>query len=94
MMVFVPFTGIDNHKKCVTFAAGLLCSESKEAYQWLLTCFKNTFGTEPKILMTDQDPAVKEVIPEVFSEAVRHRYCMWHISQKFTKKVILKCTKF
>ncbi|KAL4567248.1 hypothetical protein LXL04_022825 [Taraxacum kok-saghyz] len=61
--------------------------ESKEAYQWLLTCFKNTFGAEPKILMTDQDPAVKEVIPEVFSEAVRHRYCMWHISQKFTKKL-------
>ncbi|KAL4591663.1 hypothetical protein LXL04_004633 [Taraxacum kok-saghyz] len=64
MMVFVPFTGIDNHKKCVTFAAGLLCSETKEAYQWLLTCFKNTFGSEPNILMPDQDLAVKEVIPE------------------------------
>ncbi|KAL4582165.1 hypothetical protein LXL04_006707 [Taraxacum kok-saghyz] len=93
MMVFVPFTGIDNHKKCVTFAAGLLCSESKEAYQWLLTCFKKTFGAEPKILMTDQDPAVKEVIPEVFSEAVRHRYCMWHISQKFTKKLGTQLSK-
>ncbi|KAL4561404.1 hypothetical protein LXL04_033570 [Taraxacum kok-saghyz] len=45
MMVFFPFTGIDNHKKYVTFAAGLLCSETKEAYQWLLTCFKNTFGS-------------------------------------------------
>ncbi|KAL4556701.1 hypothetical protein LXL04_034858 [Taraxacum kok-saghyz] len=93
MMVFVPFTGIDNHKKCVTFVAGLLCSESKEAYQWLLTCFKNTFGTEPKILMTDQDPTVKEVIPEVFSEAVRHRYCMWHISQKFTKNLGTQLSK-
>ncbi|KAL4554471.1 hypothetical protein LXL04_039301 [Taraxacum kok-saghyz] len=93
MMDFVPFTGIDNHKKCVTFAAGLLCSETKEAYQWLLTCFKNTFGSEPKILMTDQDPAVKEVIPEVFSNTVRHRYCMWHISQKFTKKLGTQLSK-
>ncbi|KAL4565571.1 hypothetical protein LXL04_029673 [Taraxacum kok-saghyz] len=77
MMVFVPFTGIDNHQKCVTFAAGLLCSETKE----------NTYNKEPTILMTDQDPSVKEVIPEVFSSSVRHRYCMWHISQKFTKKL-------
>ncbi|KAL4566585.1 hypothetical protein LXL04_030703 [Taraxacum kok-saghyz] len=87
MMVFVPFTGIDNHNKCVTFAAGLICSESKESYKWLLTCFKNTYGKEPTILMTDQDPSIKEVIPEVFSDSVRHRYCMWHISQKFTKKL-------
>ncbi|KAL4579766.1 hypothetical protein LXL04_015931 [Taraxacum kok-saghyz] len=87
MMVFVPFTGIDNHQKCVTFAAGLLCSESKESYKWLLTCFKNTFKTETMILMTEQDASIKEVILEVFSSSVRHRYCMWHISQKFTKKL-------
>ncbi|KAL4554150.1 hypothetical protein LXL04_037305 [Taraxacum kok-saghyz] len=84
---FVPFTGIDNHNKCVTFAAGLICSETKESYKWLLTCFKNTYGQETTILMTDQDPSIKEVIPEVFSDSVRHRYCMWHITQKFTKKL-------
>ncbi|KAI3708809.1 hypothetical protein L2E82_38280 [Cichorium intybus] len=86
-MVFVPFTGIDNHKKCVTFGVGLLSSESIDSYQWLLMAFKSTFGREPTVLLTDQDPAIKQAIPLVFSPSCRHRLCMWHISQKFTKKL-------
>lgn len=66
---------------------GLLSSETIEAYKWLLTSFKNAFGREPTILMTDQDAAIKQVIPAVFSPSCRHRLCMWHISQKFTKKL-------
>ncbi|XP_031131769.1 protein FAR1-RELATED SEQUENCE 12-like [Ipomoea triloba] len=36
MTVFVPFTGIDNHKKCVTFGAGLISREDRPSYAWLL----------------------------------------------------------
>ncbi|XP_023748454.1 protein FAR1-RELATED SEQUENCE 5-like [Lactuca sativa] len=98
-MIFMPFTGIDNHKKCVTFAVGLLASESIESYKWLLMAFKITFGWEPTMLMTDQDPTIKQAIPAVFSPSCRHRLCMWHISQKFTDKLgshmsktgVLKC---
>ncbi|CAI9295620.1 unnamed protein product [Lactuca saligna] len=32
-MVFVPFTGIDNHKKCVTFGADLLSREDGVSYE-------------------------------------------------------------
>nr|GEX01933.1 hypothetical protein [Tanacetum cinerariifolium] len=35
-MVFVPFTRIDNHKKCVTVGSRLLLKEDTEAYTWLL----------------------------------------------------------
>ncbi|GJW18643.1 zinc finger, SWIM-type containing protein [Tanacetum coccineum] len=38
-MVFVPFTGIDNHRKCVTVGSGLLLREDTEAYTWLLRHF-------------------------------------------------------
>nr|KAJ0222251.1 hypothetical protein LSAT_V11C200059220 [Lactuca sativa] len=38
-MVFVPFTGIDNHKKCVAFGAGLLSKEDGVSYEWLLRAF-------------------------------------------------------
>ncbi|KAL4573404.1 hypothetical protein LXL04_020208 [Taraxacum kok-saghyz] len=69
MMVFLPFT--DNHKKYVTFAAGLLCSETKESYKCLLTCFRNTFGTDSTILVTDQDPSVKGVIPELGTQLAK-----------------------
>nr|GEZ05218.1 protein FAR1-related sequence 5-like [Tanacetum cinerariifolium] len=31
-MVLVPFTGIDNHNRCVSFGAALLANESSEKY--------------------------------------------------------------
>nr|KAJ0187917.1 hypothetical protein LSAT_V11C900505550 [Lactuca sativa] len=41
-MVFVPITGIDNHKKCVTFGAGLLTKEDYDSYSWLIKAFLKT----------------------------------------------------
>ncbi|XP_019173726.1 PREDICTED: protein FAR1-RELATED SEQUENCE 5-like [Ipomoea nil] len=43
-------------------------------------------GMEPRIIVTDQDPAMKVAIPTVFKQA-RHRYCMWHIMCKVGEKV-------
>ncbi|XP_019171056.1 PREDICTED: protein FAR1-RELATED SEQUENCE 5-like [Ipomoea nil] len=42
-------------------------------------------GMEPRIIVTDQDPAMKVAIPRVFKQA-RHRYCMWHIMCKVGEK--------
>ncbi|KAK9666167.1 hypothetical protein RND81_14G165900 [Saponaria officinalis] len=42
-MVFTPFTGIDNHKKSVTFACALLSNEDEESFVWVFKnsdCFK------------------------------------------------------
>nr|GEZ80192.1 protein FAR1-related sequence 5-like [Tanacetum cinerariifolium] len=47
-MVLVPFTGIDNHNRCVSFDVALLASESSKKYTWLLTIFKKVFGNAPK----------------------------------------------
>ncbi|XP_021979744.1 protein FAR-RED IMPAIRED RESPONSE 1-like [Helianthus annuus] len=85
-MVFVSFTGIDNHCRNVTLGAGLLASESIESYKWLLNSFVNSFGRQPKVVVTDQDPAMKQAIEEVFSTS-RHRLCMWHITKKVADKV-------
>nr|KAJ0211123.1 hypothetical protein LSAT_V11C400172780 [Lactuca sativa] len=49
-MVFVPFTGIDNHKKCVTFGAGLLSKEYGFSYERLLRAFLKAFRKQPKLL--------------------------------------------
>ncbi|GJZ86804.1 FAR1-related sequence 5-like protein [Tanacetum coccineum] len=54
-MVFVPFTAIDNHRKCVTVAAGLLKNETTKSYIWLLKAFMKAFGKAPSIVVTDQD---------------------------------------
>ncbi|XP_031096934.1 protein FAR1-RELATED SEQUENCE 5-like [Ipomoea triloba] len=85
-LVFVPFTGIDNHKRCITFGAGLLTKEDIDSYVWLLESFKKTMGHDPICVVTNQDPAVKVAIAQVFG-ASKHRFCMWHIMCKVGEKV-------
>nr|KAJ0224110.1 hypothetical protein LSAT_V11C200058000 [Lactuca sativa] len=85
-MVFVPFTCIDNHRKCVTFGAGLLNKEDGVSYEWLLRAFLKAFRKQPQLVISDQDPALKKAINTVFPSA-HHRLCMWHITKKLPNKV-------
>ncbi|KAM0017157.1 putative transcription factor interactor and regulator CCHC(Zn) family [Helianthus debilis subsp. tardiflorus] len=88
-MIFVLFTGIDNHHRNVTFGAGLLSSETADSYRWLLGTFLKSFGVAPKVVVTDQDPAMKVAIRDIFPDS-RHRLCMWHIMKKIADKVGIK----
>ncbi|XP_074299626.1 protein FAR1-RELATED SEQUENCE 5-like [Silene latifolia] len=86
-MVFVPFTGVDHHKRCITFGAGLIGDESIECYTWLFKTFLEAMGgCQPRIIITDQDKSMKSVVPEVFKEST-HILCMWHIMKKLREKV-------
>ncbi|GJW94046.1 zinc finger, CCHC-type containing protein, partial [Tanacetum coccineum] len=84
-MVFVPFTGIDNHNRSVTFGAGLLSDETVKSYKWLLQSFKKAFVADPQVVVTDQDASMKQAVEAEFPNA-RHRLCMWHIMQKLVTK--------
>ncbi|GKE17226.1 protein FAR1-related sequence 5, partial [Tanacetum coccineum] len=85
-MMFVPFTAIDNHRKCVTVDAGLLKNETTKSYIWLLKAFIKAFGKTPSIVVTDQDGAMRNAIEAEFAGS-KHRLCMWHITQKLPAKV-------
>ena len=85
-MVFVLFTGVDYHKHCATFAAGLLARETADAYVWLLKVFRKAFVKPPMMIVTDQDSSMKKAVNFVFPES-KHRLCMWHITQKLEEKV-------
>ncbi|KAK1363494.1 hypothetical protein POM88_039055 [Heracleum sosnowskyi] len=41
-MVFVPFTGVDNHWKNVTFVAALIEKEDYDKFKWLLLAFEKS----------------------------------------------------
>ncbi|CAH9058634.1 unnamed protein product, partial [Cuscuta epithymum] len=74
-MVFTPFTGVDNHKKCVTFGAGLLLKEDVESYVWVFHCFLDVVGREPSCIITDQDPSMRIAIEkDVKQEKIPDRY--------------------
>ncbi|GJZ24778.1 DNA-directed DNA polymerase [Tanacetum coccineum] len=86
-MVFMPFTAIDNHRRCVTVGTGLLKKETTEAYGWLLRAFRKAFVCAPNIVVTDQDGAMRLAIAAEFPES-KHRLCMWHIMQKIPSKIV------
>ncbi|GJS34676.1 FAR1-related sequence 5-like protein [Tanacetum coccineum] len=88
-MVFVPFTLIDNHKKYVTVAAGLLKNETTKSYIWLLKAFMKAFEKESSIVVTDQDGAMRNAIEAKFGGS-KHRLCMRHITQKLPPKICAK----
>ncbi|XP_019174042.1 PREDICTED: protein FAR1-RELATED SEQUENCE 5-like [Ipomoea nil] len=85
-LVFVPFTGVDNHKRCITFGAGLIAKEDVESYEWLVMKFKTAMEYTPRCTTTNQDPALKIVVPHIMP-TTRHRFCMWHIMTKVGEKV-------
>nr|XP_043633725.1 protein FAR1-RELATED SEQUENCE 5-like [Erigeron canadensis] len=85
-MVFVPFTGVDNHNKCVTFGAGLLKNEDIASYSWLLKAFLKAHTHQPNLVLTDQDPSLKAAVAQEMPES-NHRLCMWHIMNKLPCKI-------
>ncbi|XP_074278309.1 protein FAR1-RELATED SEQUENCE 5-like [Silene latifolia] len=72
-MIFTPFTGVDHHKRSVTFAATLLFHEDEDSFKWVFEKFLDAMG-------------IKKVVPKVFKKA-KPRYCMWHIMQKVPDKI-------
>ncbi|XP_074297147.1 protein FAR-RED IMPAIRED RESPONSE 1-like [Silene latifolia] len=85
-MAFTPFTGVDHHKRSVTFCGVLVAHEDADSFKWVFTHFLAAMGgKEPNYIITDQDPAILKAVPLVFKTAC-HRYCMWHIMNKVPSK--------
>ncbi|XP_074377582.1 protein FAR1-RELATED SEQUENCE 5-like [Apium graveolens] len=67
-MIFSPFTGVDKHDKCVTFAVCLLSHENIEDYTWAFDHFVKAMGRNPVVILTDQYPAMKVAVHNSFSD--------------------------
>ncbi|WOH13726.1 hypothetical protein DCAR_0833237 [Daucus carota subsp. sativus] len=85
-MVFVPFTGVDNHWKNVTFGASLIAKEDYKNFKWLINTFKRAMGHAPTCAITDQCPAIKKAL-QISWPHTKHRLCMWHIMNKLPSKL-------
>lgn len=53
-MVFIPFTGVDNHGKNVRFAASLLAKENYKNFKWLINTLKKAMDRVPFCVITYQ----------------------------------------
>ncbi|XP_076934055.1 protein FAR1-RELATED SEQUENCE 5-like [Bidens hawaiensis] len=71
-MIFVPFTGVDHHKKIVSFGAALISSETIDSYKWLLQSFLNCHGEQPKLVLSDHDPSMRQPIVQVYGDVIEY----------------------
>ncbi|XP_074305905.1 protein FAR-RED IMPAIRED RESPONSE 1-like [Silene latifolia] len=63
-MSFTPFTGVDNHKRSVTFCGALVAHEDADSFKWVFTRFLAAMGgKEPKYIITDQDAGILKAVP-------------------------------
>ena len=86
-MPFGPFVGVNHHMQTILFGAGLLFGETTEDFRWLFQAWLDAMGgVQPKTIITDQDPAIKQAIASVFPEA-HHMLCLWHINKKLPDKL-------
>jgi zinc finger SWIM domain-containing protein 3 len=80
-MPFVPFVGLNNHRRTTVFGCAILSSENEQTYVWLLKTFlKAMCQQKPKAVITDADAAMIGAIGKVFS-GVSHRICSFHIEK-------------
>ncbi|KAI7745187.1 hypothetical protein M8C21_012513 [Ambrosia artemisiifolia] len=79
-LIFVPFTGVDHNKQCVTFGVGLLFNETIESYKWLLQGFLKAHNSQPSLVLTNQDLAMRlsEKLQNTELTACIHRL-VWNV---------------
>nr|KAJ0216117.1 hypothetical protein LSAT_V11C300132960 [Lactuca sativa] len=73
------------NKKSVTFAIGLLNSESTKSYLWLLKTFLKTFGKQSIAVLIDGDVSMKIAIEIIFPDSIQ-QLCM-KFRKRFNKLV-------
>ncbi|XP_062075519.1 protein FAR1-RELATED SEQUENCE 5-like [Humulus lupulus] len=71
--------GVNHHFKTCIFGMALLNSEDEQTYFWLLDKFIECHNhVTPKVVVTDGDGAIKNVVFKYFPNAT-HRLCAWHL---------------
>lgn len=84
---FAPFIGVNHHFQFLLLGCALLSEETKSTYVWLMRAWLRAMGGHaPRVILTDQDKALKEAITEVFPDS-RHCFCLWHILSKIHEKL-------
>ncbi|KAI4298539.1 hypothetical protein L6164_032086 [Bauhinia variegata] len=84
---FAPFVGVNHHCQPILLGCALVADETKPTYAWLLkTWLRAMGGRAPKVIITDQDKALKTAVEEVFPN-VHHCFPLWNIFEKIPENL-------
>ena len=80
------FVIVDNDGKSRLGAQAFLSDETQESYEWVLQQTLDATGFEPKVILTDMDPAMDAACKIVYKNTY-HIHCIWHMSQNLPKRL-------
>ncbi|KAE9611702.1 putative transcription factor FAR family [Lupinus albus] len=84
---FAPFVGVNHHSQPILLGCALVADETKSTFVWLMKTWLRAMGGQaPKIVISDQDNALKTAIEEVFPN-VRHCFSLWHVLEKIPENL-------
>lgn len=84
-MPLALFIGVNQHYQFMLLGCALVGDESAATFSWVMqTWLKAMGGQAPKVIITDQDRAMKSAISEVFPSTY-HCFCLWHILGKVSE---------
>ncbi|XP_058217378.1 protein FAR1-RELATED SEQUENCE 5-like [Rhododendron vialii] len=86
-LIFAPIVGVNHHEQTMLFRCAFLSDETCESFEWFFKeWLKAMLRGPPKMIITDQDPAMAKAIASTLSNTY-HRLCIWHIVNKFFQKL-------
>jgi hypothetical protein len=80
------FILVDNEGKSRLGAQAFLNDETQESYEWILQQTLDATGSEPRVIITDMDPAMDAACKIIYKNAY-HVHCIWHLSQNLPKRL-------
>ncbi|XP_048551882.1 protein FAR1-RELATED SEQUENCE 5-like [Triticum urartu] len=87
-MSFAPFVGITGHGLNCLFPCAIVHNETVDTFEWLFDTFLDCMRRKaPLTVITDQDVAMKTVVPAVFKGVV-HRCYLFHIMKKVRERCV------
>ncbi|KAL9674582.1 hypothetical protein QQ045_030854 [Rhodiola kirilowii] len=83
----VFFVGVNNHMQPVLLGCGLIADESLNTFVWLMqTWLIPMGGRAPRVILTDQNSALKQAVAAVFPET-HHCFSLWNVLEKIPRKL-------
>ncbi|XP_021834920.2 protein FAR-RED IMPAIRED RESPONSE 1-like [Spinacia oleracea] len=86
-MPFANFVGVNHHGQSILLGCALVSRENSDTFEWIFSHWLECMGGKAPIgILTDQDAAIRKALRSTMSQTV-HRWCLWHITQKFCRKL-------
>ncbi|CAK9176478.1 unnamed protein product [Ilex paraguariensis] len=81
------FIGVNQHYQFMLLGCALVSDESAATHSWVMRSWLKAMGGHaPKVIITDQDTALKPIISELFPSA-HHCFCLWQILGKVSENL-------